>query len=197
MNTRKTRFAAVAAVLGMAAAGSAFAASITVDSVVQRWPWNNKVDITYTVEGAQDIDRDVYAKIVFTATIGGTQYTIQGDTLGADASDGTHTVTWTPSVSTKDLECTMTATVSTAEVPSGNDFMIVDLSNGGVTYEGRYRTLTPSTNRYNTATYKTTKMVLRKIPRWSDRATLPATARTLCVVQERTPLKKKIKTERK
>ncbi|MBQ3097067.1 MAG: hypothetical protein IJC66_02825, partial [Kiritimatiellae bacterium] len=50
--------------------------SITVDSVVQRWPWNNKIDITYTVSGGQNISAGVYAKIVFTATIGGKAYTI-------------------------------------------------------------------------------------------------------------------------
>ena len=50
---------------------SADASSITVDSVAQRWPWNNKLDITYTVSGGQNVSAGVYAKIVFTATIDG------------------------------------------------------------------------------------------------------------------------------
>ena len=49
--------------------------SITVDSVVQRWPWNNKIDITYTVGGGQNVAAGVYARIVFTANIGGASYT--------------------------------------------------------------------------------------------------------------------------
>ena len=46
---------AKSALLGIAAAalaGTANAApAVTIDSVAQRWPWNNKVDITYTVAG--------------------------------------------------------------------------------------------------------------------------------------------------
>lgn len=47
------------------------ATTIAVDSVVQRWPWNNKVDITYTAGDGQDVANGVYRRIVFTATIGG------------------------------------------------------------------------------------------------------------------------------
>ena len=76
---------------------AANAASITIDSVTQRWPWNNKVDITYTVTDGQNVAAGVYAKLVFTATIAGQTYTIDGvHDIGASASDGTHTVTWTP-----------------------------------------------------------------------------------------------------
>ena len=41
---------------------TANAASITIDSVTQRWPWNNKVDITYTVTDGQNVAAGVYAK---------------------------------------------------------------------------------------------------------------------------------------
>ena len=72
---------------------AANAASITIDSVQQRWPWNNKVDITYTVSGGQDVAAGVYARIEFTANIAGTEYLIDGvHDVGASASDGTHTV---------------------------------------------------------------------------------------------------------
>ena len=47
--------ACMALVASTALAFVAFAASITVDGVAQRWPWNNKVDITYTVSGGQDV----------------------------------------------------------------------------------------------------------------------------------------------
>ena len=45
MDTKKLIAAATIAAVAMAAN----AASVTIDSVAQRWPWNNKVDITYTV----------------------------------------------------------------------------------------------------------------------------------------------------
>jgi len=77
------------------------ASSVTIDSVTQRWPWNNKFDITYTVTDGQtfteDGTGDVYCKLVFNATIGGQTYVIGGVTnVGASASSGQHTVTWTP-----------------------------------------------------------------------------------------------------
>ena len=159
-------------------------ASVTIDSVTQRWPWNNKIDITYTVTDGQrltaDASGDVYCKLVFTAVIGGKTYTIDGvKDIGASANgdaDGTrHTVTWTPpeDLKVKDLECTMKAELFSSDTPSGDDYMIVDLATGVVTYEGLLASQELSNARYNTdvitpgATnnvYKETKLVLRKIP---------------------------------
>ena len=152
---------------GLAAASIAASAesSITVDSVVQRWPWNNKLDITYTVSGGQDVAAGVYARIVFTASIGTTNIVIDGvNDVGANASDGTHTVTWTLPDGLRATGCTMSARLLSADVPSGDDYMIVDLDTGAVTWEGLYNTQAESNDRYNTATYKTTSLVLRKIP---------------------------------
>ena len=61
-------FAAFAAL-----ATDVYAASIKIESVAQRWPWNNKLDITYLVEGGQA--GSAYARIEFTATIAGKPYT--------------------------------------------------------------------------------------------------------------------------
>ena len=101
------------------------ASSVTIDSVTQRWPWNNKVDITYTVTGGQtltpDGSGDVYCRLVFHANIGGQTYEIDGVTnVGASASSGQHTVTWTPpaDLRVKALDCTMTATLLSADNPS-------------------------------------------------------------------------------
>lgn len=152
---------------GLAAASIAASAesSITVDNVVQRWPWNNKLDITYTVSGGQDVAAGVYARIVFTASIGTTNIVIDGvNDVGANASDGTHTVTWTLPDGLRANGCTMTAQLLSADVPSGDDYMIVDLDTGAVSWEGLYNTQAESNERYNTATYKTLKLALRKIP---------------------------------
>ena len=162
------------------AAASAYSSSITIDSVVQRWPWNNKFDITYTVTDGQMLTADgvgdVYCKIVFTATIGGQTYEIDGVTnVGANASSGQHTVTWTPptSLRAKDMNCTMTATLMSAAAPSGDDYMIVDLDTGTVSFEGMLYSQELSNARYNVNEYKTEKMVLRKVPCWAKRDSLP------------------------
>ncbi len=182
-NMRKQTLKAVVSAAAIAAgAMAADASSITIDSVTQRWPWNNKVDITYTVSGGQDVAAGVFAKIVFTATIAGQTYTIDGvHDIGANASNGTHTVTWTPpaDIRAKATDCTMTATLSAADNPSGDDYIVVELSGenkGRISYEGLLASQQASNERYNTDDYKTTKLVLRKVPRWADRGALPNAA---------------------
>jgi len=171
MNVTKT----LAAVAALTTATSAVASSITVDNVAQRWPWNNKIDITYTVSGGQDVSLGVFARIVFTAHIGGTDYTIDGvHDIGASASDGQHTVTWTVPTGIRASGCTVTAQLLSADNPSGDDYMVVDLDTGTVSYEGLLATQDDSNARYNgDATYKTTKLVLRKVPAWAARSQLP------------------------
>ena len=155
----------VAAAAGVASAST----TIHVDSVTQRWPWNNKVDITYTVTGGQDVSASKYYKIVFTTVINGTTYTIDGSTLGASANTDTHTVTWIAPTGLRCANCTMSAAIYDSDVPSGNDYMIVDLATGDITYEGLFATQDASNARYNTDVdgsniYKETKLVLRKVP---------------------------------
>lgn len=169
MNKTRTQrgsvFAGVVAAVCAALPVAGSASSITVDSVVQRWPWNNKVDITYTVTGGQNVAASVFARIVFTATIGGTSYTIDGvSDVGASASDGTHTVTWTAPSGLRATGCAMTAQLLSADVPSGDDYLVVDLSTGALAYEGLFATQEASNARYNADAYKTDKLVLRKVP---------------------------------
>ena len=147
------------------------APTITIDRVVQRWPWNNKVDITYTVAEGQDVAAGVYARLVFTASIGATNIVIDGvHDVGANASDGTHTVTWTLPPGLRASDCTMSAQLFSADYPSGDDYMIVDLDTGAITYEGLLASQDASSARYNTSLYKSTNsankccMVLRKVP---------------------------------
>ncbi|MBR2839573.1 MAG: formylglycine-generating enzyme family protein [Kiritimatiellae bacterium] len=164
MNTARSFLAATIA--GATIAASA-ATTITVDSVVQRWPWNNKVDITYTIVGGQDLASGNYQKIVFTTVINGVTYTIDGvKDVGASANAGTHTVTWTLPPGVRSTSCAMSAAAYAADAPSGDDYMIIDLTKtfDNVTYEGLLATQDASNERYNTATYKTDKLVLRKIP---------------------------------
>ena len=150
------------------------ATGVTVDSVTQRWPWNNKLDITYTVTGGQDVASGQYCKIVFTTVIDGTTYTIDGTTdVPASAANGTHTITWDAPEGVRRTDCTMSAAVYATDVPSGDDYMVIDLNTGVVTWEGMLASQAASNARYNTDTYKTTKMVLRKVPKTADSASLP------------------------
>ena len=173
----------VVAIGAAAVACGAYASSITVDNVAQRWPWNNKLDITYTVDGGQDVSLGVYARIVFTAHIGTTNITIDGvHDIGANASNGTHTVTWTLPPGLRANDCTMEAQLLSSENPSGDDYMVIDLDTGVVSYEGLLASQADSNDRYNTDLYKSTNtanksyMVLRKVPRWGDRGELPNAA---------------------
>ena len=156
--------AAASATLPLAANA---ASSITIDSVTQRWPWNNKVDITYTIAGGQDVAGGNYQKIVFTTVIAGTTYTIDGvKDVGASANAGTHTVTWTLPSGVRSKDCTMTAAIYASDAPSGDDYMVIDLTktSGNISWEGLMATQEASNERYNTAAYKTDKLVLRKVP---------------------------------
>ena len=179
----KRRLISAALAAGMAVGANA--SSITIDSVTQRWPWNNKVDITYTVSDGQDAANSLYEKVVFTATVNGATYTIDGSSLGASGADGTHTVTWFPPAGLRATDATMAASLVVTNVPSGNDYMIVQLvddattgkSKGDVWYEGLWGTgtagQTASNTRYNADAYKTSMMVFRKIPKWADKDELP------------------------
>ena len=154
-----------------AVACGAYASSITIDSVAQRWPWNNKVDITYTVDGGQSAG--VYCGIRFDLTANGSTYAFQGSSIGASAATGSHTVTLTAPSGINAADCMMTATLFTTNAPSGNDYMIVDLDTGDVWYEGLWVDQEGSDAHYNTDEYKTSKLLLRRVPRWADREALP------------------------
>ena len=160
------------------AAGMALAATavptISIDSVAQRWPWNNKVDITYTIENGQDLANGIYYKVVFEVDAAGTKYTIDGsDDVIAKAGTGTHKVTWTMPGDIKPTNCKMVAKL----YETTGDYMIVDLNTGAYAFQDLAEGETPalcqtnSNTRYNTALYKTTnsvgecRMALRRIPK--------------------------------
>ena len=82
MNMNKLITVAAVAASAMAATAS----SITIDSVQQRWPWNNKVDITYTVTDGQNRAGGIYAGINFAITIPGySTQIVSGNSLAASA----------------------------------------------------------------------------------------------------------------
>ena len=156
---------------------AAAAATITVDNVQQRWPWNNKVDVTYTIAG-DDLVRKI-GKVMLTTIINGASYTVYDGPVG-NVSVGTFTVTWeNPPAGVNCSDCRMRATLNTCPIREGNDYMIVDLVTGEVTYEGLFLATDVvgglsgqelSNARYNVDKYKSTHMVLRKIPKGTYQA---------------------------
>ena len=175
MNTKTTMKSLLAATAFGAVIPATFAASsIAIDSVTQRWPWNNKVDITYTVTDGASHEGGVYAGVDFTIAIPGYEpVTIPGpsaETGGAGSRQ--HSFTWTAPSGIKAKDVTITATLFPTNAPL-NDYMIIDLATGAVEYERLLATQADSDERYNTTEYKTAKMVLRKVPKWSDANTLP------------------------
>ena len=153
---------------------------VIINDVKQRWPWNNKVDITYTVTEGQMRSAGLYCALRFQLTAGGKTYSFEGSSIGAsaegDENGKQHIVTWTAPKGIVASDCALTATLYSTNVPSGNDYMIVDLNSGDVYYEGLMERQEESNRRYNEAPdneYKKHKIVLRKIPRTADSATLP------------------------
>ena len=189
MTTRKSSSGKVAAFFAAVATGMSIptaalaASSISVDSVTQRWPWNNKVDITYTVTDGANHEGGVYAGVEFTITVPGRgSFTVPGPTAETGGTGSRqHTFAWSAPSGIKATDCTVTATLFPTNTPS-DDYMVIDLATGAVAYERLLATQVDSNFRYNTPEYKTTKMVLRKIPKWSDRATLPNYEGTLALL---------------
>ena len=147
----------------LAAPSLADDASVTITGVTQRWPWNNKLDISYTVGGGQTRTSGVYCGIRFVFTANGETWQIEGSSIGASAENGSHVATWTAPQGIVTTDGSMTATLFSTNVPSGDDYMVVDLASGDVAYEGLFATQEDSNARYNTAEYKTGKLVLRKV----------------------------------
>ena len=162
---RLRRVSLICCLVGVLMTLSATATStVEIKKVAQRWPWNNKLDITYEVTGGQDVSRNIFRRLVFTAVIDGVTNVVDGvHDLGANASNGVHTVTWTAPSGHRTDNCTMSAALYPSDTPSGDDYMIVNLETHEVSYEGLLATQADSNSRYNDVWYKTTNMVFRKV----------------------------------
>ena len=137
------------------------AAGVTVSGVTarQRYPWNGKIDIDYTVTGRDTADTALAVSLTDHDT--GRVYTL------TDA--GRHRVTWDTAVDGLDLvSSNVTATVSlvrrgTASTAAEGLYCVIDLSGGpdATWWPVSYHSSVPSGGW--TDEYKTTKLVLRRI----------------------------------
>lgn len=146
--------------------------TVTINAVRQRYPWNNTVDIQYTVANVADGDAGNFV-ILFNATINGTTANVASAVVG-DA--GTSTITFVPETGTVDDSAKMVAVVAdvsqiaaeTVASADDADYEIWDLTTMTPTYQkvAQYNGLilqSLSDMIYTNAEYKTTKLVMRKI----------------------------------
>ena len=145
--------------------------SITSVTAQQRYPWNGKVDISYTVSGMGDIDavKKEYGLLALGIKVSavdmdsGTTYTASSLFGDASLANGRHTLVW-------DMGAQGLAFVSTNVVFSVScettpaTYCVIDLSAGAnassypVTYLAK-----PPSGVFNIDAYKTTKLVLKRI----------------------------------
>ena len=150
-------------VLMMTAGLMAGEVSVSVQKVQQRWPWNGKVDIDYTVT-YDDKNADVY--VGFIGKDGAENRSFPLKTLEGDGADGivkagTHRVTWDMSVDEPNLH-TGDFTVTIQAFTGAYPYMVVDLS-GGVDvarYPVRYSATPPDVTKDEC---RTTQLWLRLI----------------------------------
>ena len=145
--------------------------SITDVTAQQRYPWNGKVEISYTVTGdiaAMANETGTSPALVVTATdrYNGATYTATAAAVSGDAvlSQGRHSIVWdmyADGITFKSTNVVFTVAVSCLKIPT---YLVVDLSGGtdAENYPVTYMDAPPS-GGFNTDEYKTTKLVLRHI----------------------------------
>ena len=151
----------------VAVAYGAWASTPTISNATakQRYPWNGKVDITYTLTGdvtaGLPSDRMPVLLLAATNRVEGTSYVadlgcVSGDT---DTMEGIHHVVW--DLNAQGIEFKSDNVVFTvAYSDKAKPYCVIDLSGGAdaLSYPVSYATDVPSGN-----VYKTMKLVLRLV----------------------------------
>lgn len=173
--TRQNRFIAnrmcvPMIIFGIIANSVAPAATPTITAVTaqQRYPWNGKVDISYTVTGdiaAEAKQKALITSLKVTATDKVANQTYTATKLSGDQAltAGTHSFVW--DMDAEGLTFTsadVVFNVSCETTPA--TYCVIDLSAGSnaSSYPITYLTSPPS-GGFNVDTYKKTKLVLRRI----------------------------------
>jgi len=160
MNIKKIVTVCIA---GMAMGVVAEEATITDVKAQQRYPWNGKVDISYTVENAGTDERllSVWA-VDQTTGITNVAESVVGETA---YTSGKHHIVWDMAADGLTLVSTnvVFAVTYKEQVKPGGLYCVIDLSGGtsASSYFVTYRDAVPSGGWSDE--YKTTKLVLRKI----------------------------------
>ena len=144
---------------------------LNVKRVAQRYPWNGLVDIDYVVSGLTGTEADYRLEV--TAHAGGKDIPCRHfatDSAGdLPVADGLHHIVWDASKDAPDLKAddvTVTLDLQYAPVTETMaDYIIIDLSAGptAAAFPVRFVKGDIPASAYNTPTYKTTKLVMKKV----------------------------------
>lgn len=144
------------------------APTITSVTAQQRYPWNGKVDISYTVNGdiaAHCKEYGLIPSLKVTATDNAASKTYTATSLSCDTelTAGTHKIVWdmdAQGLSFKSANVVFNVACETIEA----QYCVIDLSAGAnaTSYPVTYLAAEPS-GGFNVDTYKTTKLVLKRI----------------------------------
>ncbi len=142
--------------------------TITGVTAQQRYPWNGKVDITYTASGgiaAMAKQDALITSLKVTAMDMDANQTYTASSLSGDIgfTDGTHSIVWDMNADGLTFKSTnVVFNVSCETTPA--TYCVIDLSEGenASSYPVTYLAEQPS-GGFNEEAYKTTKLVLRRI----------------------------------
>ena len=150
------------------ALAAAAAEAVTVSNVTaqQRYPWNQKVDISYTLSDT------VTGAISVTATDNdtGTSYTASESALSnVVATAGTHTLVWDLNAQKIQFKSTNVVFNVAFDVAAAT-YCVIDLSDGAdaTSYPVTYLSEAPDGLTNSASAYKTTKLVLKRMESDSD-----------------------------
>jgi formylglycine-generating enzyme required for sulfatase activity len=149
------------------------APQIVIDRVQQRYPWNGYVDIDYTVSGIEATDDANDYFVSFSVTTGGVTAVCSNflTYAGCDlpSANGSHRVTWNTVadgyaalVPDGSVKASLTYDIGTL---SDSTYMVVDLSAGTAgPYPVRFIRTDMPTSVFNKDLYKTSRLVLKRVP---------------------------------
>ena len=148
-------FAAAAFATGFAIAG----VTVRDVKVSQNWPWSGLVNIDYT------LDAPANALVDVTIALKNGKQPIDLGWGALDATKlysqtaGTYRVVWDPSKTVGDPARIWSEFTAEVKTNDGDTFMVIDLATDAITF-----TDTPPEGGWNQDEYKTSKIVMRRIP---------------------------------
>lgn len=150
--------------------------TITVDRVQQRYPWNNIVDVDYTISGMAGNPYDYRVELSATGRKNGESVTVLATNFvnrawcDLDTSNGTWRVSWNARADGGDfIDANAVVKMKLVYLPiaaSEANYLIIDLSSGSASthYPTRLvRELAPEPSQFCRDIYRTDRMVLKRV----------------------------------
>lgn len=151
--------------VGIASIAYADTPTITDVTAQQRYPWNGKVDISYTVTGIEPKKNALWTSLKVTAIDMVANTTNVATQLSGDLSleDGTHAIVWDMNADGLTFKSSNVVFKVACETTNAL-YCVIDLSEGAdaTSYPVTYLSEPPN-GGFNVDEYKTEKLVLRRI----------------------------------